>query len=96
MLLVATTLSSLEIEVNNWEDYTGVVIKARECHVLIENLRHTSIQRFESASSTSHLVNIISVMLAIVFSAVASGIISDKILRRINHVTGRASDHDLC
>jgi hypothetical protein len=35
-------------------------------------------------------------MLAIVFSAVASGIISDKILRRINHVTGRASDHDLC
>ncbi len=60
-----------------------MVENARNCHALIANIRSMALAEFDTAKSTSHLINIAALIIGILLSVLIAGIISDKIIQQM-------------
>jgi len=59
------------------------VQKARQCHVLITNIRLNTTDQFARANSISNLINIASILIGILLAVVLGGLISDRIIQYV-------------
>jgi len=70
-------------QVNRETLVTQMVEEARDCHSLIANIRSLAMTNFNTAKSSSHIVNIAALVVGILLSVLIAGIISDQVIQQM-------------
>lgn len=70
-------------QVNREALVTQMVEEARDCHSLIANIRSLALTNFNTAKSSSHIINIAALVVGILLSVLIAGIISDQVIQQM-------------
>ena len=70
-------------QVNRETLVTQMVEEARDCHSLIANIRSLAMTNFNTAKSSSHIINIAALVVGILLSVLIAGIISDQVIQQM-------------
>jgi len=60
-----------------------MIEQARDCHSLIASIRSIALAEFNTAKSTSHIINIAALVVGILLSVLIAGIISDQAIQQM-------------
>ena len=81
----------------------ATVARARECHAVVQEVTAAAAARFAAASSTTHRVSVVSVVVAVLFSVLISAVLTRSIVGPLEHLrklaervsTGDVQDMDV-